>query len=308
MTGNTYTNFLGDDEFDFIDGTNEDFSDFFNATGKQLFIDDQVARGISDKDAKKAWRNASKGVKDFWRDKAKDDKQEGKDERKERVKELGLSWPAVQAKKVALAPSRGAFIALLMLNFRGFSARLNAFRGTPQEVEIEKQWLKLGGDYPDLLNAIDKGKNKKPLLCGAKCKAKLPANFSGFSNFASDADGFDLYNYPTGAEETAATAATAYPVLQSIGALLTALSAISGPAADVANDVRDAVEGDEAKEDEDMTPEEKEAAEKNFEQAGEEVEAAASAAEAGASGIAVDNKLLLFGLAAIVAVLLLKRK
>lgn len=300
----SYLGFLEEEEFDSLDGVQEDFSDFFNASGKSLFVDDQIARGISKKDANKAWKNASKGVKDFWQDKAKGEKQEDKDERKERVKELGLNWASVQAKKVALAPSRGAFIALLMLNFRGFATRINAYRNTPQEVQLEKKWLQLGGDYPDFLNAIDKGKGKKPLLCGAKCKAKLPSNFSGFINFSSDADGFDLYNYPTGAEETAATAATAYPVIQAIGGLLTALTAITGPASEISQDVQKAVEGDEEKEDATLTPEEKAEAEKNFQQAGEDVEKAADAATAGV----VDNKLLLFVAVGIIAVLLLKRK
>jgi len=300
----SYLGFLEEDEFDSLDGVQEDFSDFFNASGKSLFVDDQMARGVSKNQANKNWRNASKGVKDFWRDKAKGEKQEEKDERKERAKELGLNWAAVQAKKVALAPSRGAFIALLMLNFRGFATRINAFRNTPQEVQLEKKWLQLGGNYPDFLNAVDKGKNKKPLLCGAKCKSKLPSNFSGFINFSSDADGFDLYNYPTGAEETAATAATAYPVLSAIGGVLTAISSITSPASDIANDVRDAVEGDEAADDADMSPEEKAQAEKNFEQAGQQAEDAANAATAGV----VDNKLLLFAAVGIIAVLLLKRK
>ena len=123
-------------------------------------------------------------------------------------------------------------------------------------------------------------------------------------NFSSDADGFDLYNYPTGAEETAATAATAYPVLSSIGGVLTALAAISSPASDIANDVRAAVEGDEAAEDADMTPEEKAAAEANYTSAGED---AAKAADAATAGL-VDNKLLLLLGAVVVGVLLLKRK
>lgn len=304
MTDFSYLGFLEDGEIDSVDGLNEDFSDFFNASGKKLFVDDQMSRGVSKKQANKNWRNASKGVKDYWKDKAKSEKAEDKDERKERVQELGLSWAGHQAKRVALAPSRGAFIALLMLNFRGFATRINAYLDTAQAVKFEKQWLKLGGDYEDFVNAVNKGKGKKPLLCGAKCKAKLPSNFSGFMSFSSDADGFDLYNYPTGAEETAATAATAYPVISAIGGVLTALSAITDPASDIANDVRDIVQADEDEEDADLTPEEKKAAEENFEQAGQEAEKAADAATAGV----VDNKLLLFAVIGLAAVLLLKRK
>lgn len=304
MNDFSYLGFMSDEDVDYIDGVDENFSDFFNATGKALFIDDQVARGVDKKQAKKNWNAASQGVKDFWRDKAKGEKQEDKDETKERVKALGLSWPSYQAKRVALAPSRGAFVALMMLNFRGFASRLNAYIGTPQEVEIEKAWLKLGGQYDDLLSAVSKGQSKKPLLCGAKCKSKLPSNFSGFMSFSSDSDGFDLYNYPTGAEETAATAATAYPVLSAIGGLLTTLSAITSDASDIANDVRDTVKGDEDAEDADMTPEEKAAAEAKYTSAGED---AAKAADAATAGV-VDNKLLLLLGAVVLGVLLLKRK
>ena len=66
-------------------------------------------------------------------------------------------------KKVALAPVRGAFSALLLLNFRGFATRLQESKAK-NENEVKKFAAKFGYKYPVLLSQIDKGAKKKPLF------------------------------------------------------------------------------------------------------------------------------------------------
>jgi len=65
-----------------------------------------------------------------------------------------------RAKKIALAPGRGAFLGLVLENVRGLATKL-------AKVNPEKLagfWGKLGGDKKKLAAAINKGKSKKPLL------------------------------------------------------------------------------------------------------------------------------------------------
>jgi len=204
------------------------------------------------------------------------------------------------AKRASLTLPRSAYLGLIKLNYRGLATRMGAFydKDRANWRKLEKKYCTLGGGTDSFLKAVKQGQNKKPLICGAKCKAKLPRNFSGF---AIDASSFD-YNYPTGAEETAAAAATASPVLASIGGTLTAISAVTGPAADIANDVERAVGKDEAKDDAGLTPEEKQEIENNFKQAQEEILAAVNEAGIGGAGA---NKLLVYGLIAVTGFVLL---
>ena len=61
------------------------------------------------------------------------------------------------AKKVLLAPGRALFIAMNQINFAQIATKLS--KGNQDK--LKEQWLKLGGDYNKLVNAINKGKNKK---------------------------------------------------------------------------------------------------------------------------------------------------
>jgi LPXTG-motif cell wall-anchored protein len=61
------------------------------------------------------------------------------------------------AKKILLAPGRALFIAMNQINFGQIATKLS--RGNQDQ--LKSQWLKLGGDYNKLVNAINKGKNKK---------------------------------------------------------------------------------------------------------------------------------------------------
>ena len=91
----------------------------------------------------------------------------------------------------ALAIPRGAFSSLMRLNFRGFASRLKrAESNQPTEFSrATRKWISLGGKKENLIKVMNIGSTKKPLLCGASCKAKIEGkNFSGFSNYVDTAD------------------------------------------------------------------------------------------------------------------------
>ena len=52
--------------------------------------------------------------------------------------------------------------------------------------EVVSKFQKLGGDKSTFEKSLSNGKNKKPLICGSKCKGKI--NFSGDYNFLSGAE------------------------------------------------------------------------------------------------------------------------
>jgi hypothetical protein len=88
----------------------------------------------------------------------------------------------------ALIASRGAYSALVRLNYRGFAYKLNAVLKDPNlKAQLEKKWYKLGGDFDNLVEAINVGYKKDPLACGKKCQAKElmdKKSFDGeYSNF-----------------------------------------------------------------------------------------------------------------------------
>jgi hypothetical protein len=66
------------------------------------------------------------------------------------------------AKKVSIAPARGAFLALVLLNLRGFATKLSK----SDQNKLRNKWNNLGGDFSKLQDAINKGKSKKALLSG----------------------------------------------------------------------------------------------------------------------------------------------
>lgn len=277
-----------------------DYSNFLNSPGYKLF-----KKETGSKKARNRWKKLSNAQQSQYKERA------GRSKLGEKIQDKlddagyckdnhGVKRGVWAAKKGALIAARGAFLALLRLNYRGFATRMGAFldKDPNQFKKLEKTWCKLGGSVDSLIVNINKAKNKKPLLCGAKCKAQLPKNFSGY---AIDASALDYSNVP--GSETAATAAVASPILLKIGATLTAISAITGPASDIANDVKNAVENEENAEDQDLTPDERREAEENFEKAAEAQEEAVEAQTAGFGGGA--NKLLLpLGIAAIAVVLL----
>lgn len=87
-------------------------------------------------------------------------RQERREDRQER--RAGGDKPKKLA-KVALAPSRGAFLTLVALNFRGLATRLNKAIGKDSK-GVQSVWNRLGGDFSKLQNAVNKAKDKKPLF------------------------------------------------------------------------------------------------------------------------------------------------
>lgn len=65
--------------------------------------------------------------------------------------------------KIALAPARGAFLALLGLNFMGLATKLsNAFKNNKDKVN--NFWSGLGGNTNELLRKTEQGAKKKRIL------------------------------------------------------------------------------------------------------------------------------------------------
>ena len=75
------------------------------------------------------------------------------------------------AKKVSIAPARGAFLALVLLNLRGFATKLSK----SDQNKLRNKWNNLGGDFKKLQDAINKGKSKKALLSGFEDENNLGA-------------------------------------------------------------------------------------------------------------------------------------
>ena len=70
-------------------------------------------------------------------------------------------------KKVTLSPVRNAFLALVRLNARGLATKLNVAVGKDKSTTVS-MWEKVGGKFDSLQNAINAGKNKKPLAGESK--------------------------------------------------------------------------------------------------------------------------------------------
>jgi len=70
---------------------------------------------------------------------------------------------------------REAYLTLVKLNFRGFAYKLDSIiSGTNTKLlnELKEKWTKWG-DWNELLDAVNKGKVKKPFVCGAKCRKEV---------------------------------------------------------------------------------------------------------------------------------------
>lgn len=63
------------------------------------------------------------------------------------------------AKKVALAPVRNAFLTLVALNWRGIASRISI----SDQNKIKKTWEGFGGNFDKLKSTVNKAKNKKAL-------------------------------------------------------------------------------------------------------------------------------------------------
>jgi len=87
----------------------------------------------------------------------------------------GLKKVGQAIARAALAVPRGAGLALIRLNFRGFAKRFDLLNSEGEE-KIMKKWEQMGGKRDKLASAIEAGKDKKIIVCGKKCRAKAGAN------------------------------------------------------------------------------------------------------------------------------------
>ena len=99
-----------------------------------------------------------------------------------------------------LAIPRGAFLTCMAINLRGMASKMHRVFTEPQyksiKDKIKEKWFKLGGKFDRLKGAVEKGKDKKPFLCGKKCKSKLADKLT--SNFTG-ADGRQTMKFNKGA-------------------------------------------------------------------------------------------------------------
>ena len=94
---------------------------------------------------------------------AKAKRTEKREVKKEKRQEKKEARGGSRVKKIALAPVRGAFSSLLLVNGRGLASRLSKAI-TVNEAEVKKMAAKLGYKYDKFKNQILKGAKKKPLL------------------------------------------------------------------------------------------------------------------------------------------------
>jgi len=88
-----------------------------------------------------------------------------KDARKNAKNKIPTSKPA----------RREAYLTLVKVNFRGFAWKLDSIiSGTNTKLinQLKENWRKFG-DWDKLVDAVNKGKNKNPLICGGKCRKEI---------------------------------------------------------------------------------------------------------------------------------------
>lgn len=131
-----------------------------------------------------------------------------KEARKQALVEVGRGKIGKGVLKVAFAPMRGAFLSLLLLNFRGIATKIMAIeKGTQADLKkkLVSAWEnRLGGDYDELIKAASKAENKKPFFCGKKCKLKVveKVGSSSFVGFVGKSGSiYDNYNNVAGGDD-----------------------------------------------------------------------------------------------------------
>jgi hypothetical protein len=157
--------------FNFLQGVDED--EYFNARGRRGRFGEKIKKGLK----KISIENAKKGLKKI----SVKNISEG-------VKKVGRI-----AKRAALAIPRGAFLAVVRLNFRGLASRYNILTEEGKK-KFYAKWEKMGGKTDALQRAVDAGKTKPIIACGVKCRAKAGknpqiktdefVNFTGFDDAA----------------------------------------------------------------------------------------------------------------------------
>ena len=99
-----------------------------------------------------------------------------KDARKEAKNKIPTNKPA----------RREAYLTLVKINFRGFAYKLDAIiNGTNTNLlnQLKEKWRKYG-EWNQLVDAVNKGKDKKPFVCGAKCRKEV-LDSKEYSNYVA---------------------------------------------------------------------------------------------------------------------------
>lgn len=80
---------------------------------------------------------------------------------KNKIPNAGKVWNA--AAKIPLAVPRSSFLLIVRVNARGFASKLKRLLDKNPDA-LKKRWERLGGDYTRLFEAIKKGEKLKPLF------------------------------------------------------------------------------------------------------------------------------------------------
>lgn len=86
---------------------------------------------------------------------------------------------------------KGAYLTLVKLNFRGFAYKLDSIiTGSNITLlnQLKEKWRKYG-DFNELVEAVNKGKEKKPFVCGAKCRKEVLPEKQLYSNVVDPVTG-----------------------------------------------------------------------------------------------------------------------
>jgi len=166
--------------------SDEEFDNLFTKKSRKKLAKGfkKVTKKLSIKNIKKGLtlKSIGKGIKKAGKQVVKGVKKVGKAIHK------GIKAVGNVIKHAALFLPRQAARGLMALNYRGVAYKLNYQRYNNKSAwkKIEKKWRKLGGKNSWLKSAINKGKNKKALFCGAKCKRKLAKATAKKKNFAGN--------------------------------------------------------------------------------------------------------------------------
>jgi hypothetical protein len=111
------------------------------------------------------------------RDERKEGRSQGltrKDARKQAKNKFPTNKPA----------RKGAYLTLVKLNFKGFAYKLDSIiTGSNITLlnQLKEKWRKYG-DFNELVEAVNTGKEKKPFICGAKCRKEVLPEKELYSN------------------------------------------------------------------------------------------------------------------------------
>jgi len=138
------------------------------------------------------------------------------------------------AKKILLAPVRGAFLSLVGLNVRGLASKMSESIAKDKNT-VQKFWEKLGGKFSAFEKRVNKSKNKKALFGKKKNKG-----VNGYEEFIDQ----DSYLSVAGVDDAAIATfiATATPALVAASKLFKALGVKAGDGDVVSDD--EAASGD----------------------------------------------------------------